>query len=141
MSRFVVLEHDHPFVHWDFMLESGDALCTWRLLQKPIRPEQETEQETEQVKPSHVIRCQAEQLPDHRIAYLDYEGKISQNRGTVKRWDAGLYILLSQSKTQWEFRLESNQLSGFASLIRKDEPQEDCSENQVAWEFLFIPDE
>ena len=31
MPQFVLLEHDHPELHWDFMLESGDALLTWRL--------------------------------------------------------------------------------------------------------------
>ncbi len=30
-------------------------------------------------------------LPEHRLAYLDYEGPVSGNRGSVKRWDAGWY--------------------------------------------------
>ena len=37
----------------------------------------------------------AERLPDHRRRYLDYEGPISGNRGSVIRWDAGDYVLLS----------------------------------------------
>ena len=39
--------------------------------------------------------CSATRLPDHRKHYLDYEGEISGNRGTVARIDAGTYEQLS----------------------------------------------
>ncbi|NUQ64853.1 MAG: hypothetical protein HUU20_20510 [Pirellulales bacterium] len=72
MPRFVVLEHDSPRgLHWDFMLESGDALATWALPEPP----------------DAAAELAAESLPDHRPAYLDYEGPIASNRGTVRRWD------------------------------------------------------
>ena len=74
-SRFVVLEHDHPFLHWDLLLEEGSVLKAWRLLQ-PIRPE---------------VWIPSESLPDHRPFYLDYEGPVSRNRGTVKRLFEGRY--------------------------------------------------
>src|SRR5262249_60769057 len=35
MPRYVVLEHDHPGLHWDFMLEAGAVLRTWRLSAPP----------------------------------------------------------------------------------------------------------
>jgi hypothetical protein len=73
MPRFVILEHNHPFLHWDFMLESGDVLRTWRLSALP--------------EPGPTVR--AELLGDHRKLYLDYEGPVSNDRGTVKRWEAG----------------------------------------------------
>jgi DNA polymerase Ligase (LigD) len=75
MPRFVVLEHDHPALHWDLMLEAGDVLKTWRLAEAPVlgRP------------------IDATALADHRVMYLDYEGPISGDRGTVLRWDAGLF--------------------------------------------------
>jgi hypothetical protein len=76
MPRFVILEHDHPELHWDLMLESGATLRTWRLLQ-PLRAPGET--------------ISAVALSDHRLHYLDYEGPVSGGRGTVKRWDAGEY--------------------------------------------------
>ena len=61
MPRFVVLEHDSPCGrHWDFMLEQENALATWALPQPPDTAE-----------------MPAEPLPDHRLAYLDYEGPIS----------------------------------------------------------------
>lgn len=69
LPRFVVLEHDHPFLHWDFLLEHGDRAFTWRLLEKP--------------------ECNrwlaAERINDHRPLYLNYEGPVSGNRGSVRR--------------------------------------------------------
>src|SRR5437868_1093145 len=35
MPRFVVLEHDWPSLHWDFLLEAGEVLLAWRLLEEP----------------------------------------------------------------------------------------------------------
>jgi hypothetical protein len=71
--RFVILEHDHPILHWDLMLEAGDALHTWRLAEEPVQER----------------AIEATALADHRAMYLDYEGPVSGNRGTVRRWDAG----------------------------------------------------
>jgi hypothetical protein len=76
MPRFVILEHDHPELHWDLMLEAGAALRTWRLARPPQAPGEAID---------------ATALPDHRPHYLDYEGPVSGGRGTVKRWDAGWY--------------------------------------------------
>ena len=73
MPRFVLLEHDHPFLHWDLMLEAGEVLQTWRLAQAPA--------------PGVAIEATA--LGDHRLIYLEYEGPVSGDRGVVKRWDAG----------------------------------------------------
>jgi hypothetical protein len=36
MPRFVVLEHDHPHLHWDFMVQTGEVLRTWRLDKSPL---------------------------------------------------------------------------------------------------------
>jgi hypothetical protein len=77
MPRFAILEHDHPTLHWDLMLESEGKLRTWRL-QTPLDK-------------SGVI--DAHELGDHRIAYLDYEGPVSGGRGNVLRWDAGIYTV------------------------------------------------
>lgn len=75
MPRFVILTHDHPFLHWDLLLESGAVLRAWRLLAEPLSAE--------------IIA--AEPLPDHRKPYLDYEGPVSGDRGSVARWDAGTF--------------------------------------------------
>lgn len=76
--RFVLLEHDHPSLHWDLMLEETDGLRSWRLPSPSIGIE----------------AMEAEALPKHRAAYLEYEGPVSGNRGAVRRCDAGTYRVL-----------------------------------------------
>jgi hypothetical protein len=76
MPRFVILEHDHPVLHWDLMLEADGVLQTWRLAQPP--------------EPS-LGAIEATALADHRASYLEYEGSVSGGRGSVKRWDAGVF--------------------------------------------------
>jgi hypothetical protein len=92
-GRFVILTHDHPFVHWDLMLEAGGTLRTWRLLAEPA--------------PDRIIG--AEPLPDHRLHYLDYEGPVSSGRGTVTRWDAGHHET-RQTPTQTIATIEGGRL-------------------------------
>jgi hypothetical protein len=75
VPRYVILEHDHPTLHWDLMLEAGEALRTWRLAAPP---------EAGRAVP-------AEPSFDHRKAYLDYEGPVSGGRGVVSCWDRGDY--------------------------------------------------
>jgi hypothetical protein len=106
MSRFVVLEHESPRGrHWDFMLETGPALATWAL---PVPPDA-------------TDAIVAEALPDHRLAYLDYEGVISGERGVVTRWDQGTYQLLRRSETELAVTLAGAKLVGEASLTRLPE--------------------
>ena len=79
-KKFVILEHDHPVLHWDLMLEQPESLWTWRL----DRP------------PEHGKSPKADRIADHRLAYLEYEGPVSGNRGRVSRWDFGTYEILSE---------------------------------------------
>jgi hypothetical protein len=74
-KRWAVLRHDYPFLHWDLLLERTDAqaAATWRLLRRPCCDEP----------------IAAESLPDHRVAYFDYEGPVSSGRGTVQRLERG----------------------------------------------------
>ena len=80
MPRFVILEHQpsprggKP-LHWDLMLEADEGLLTWALTREP---------DTSGDIP-------AEPLPLPRVAYLDYEGPVAGDRGTVSRWDAGTF--------------------------------------------------
>jgi hypothetical protein len=101
MPRFVVLTHDYPFLHWDLMLEHEGALRTWRLAGSP---------DAEGV--------EAEALPDHRLAYLDYEGPVSENRGTVERWDAGTYSLCSTGDERVWVVLHGGKLMGMGAIER-----------------------
>jgi hypothetical protein len=102
MPRFVILEHDHPTRHWDLMLEAGAVLRTWRLTTPP-----EPGREVEAI-PSF----------DHRLLYLDYEGPVSGNRGTVRRWDAGTFEWETETPERAEFRLDGSRVAGPAILQR-----------------------
>ena len=115
MPRFVVLTHDHPFPHWDLMLERGDCLRTWRL----VRP------------PDTATLVETEALGDHRLAYLDYEGPVSGGRGTVERWDHGTYEAVESTDNRVVVRLAGRKLDGLATLERLG--------NGAAWIFRRIP--
>lgn len=100
MPRFVVLIHDHPQLHWDFMLESTGVLRTWRLDHEPHLPTAIT----------------AMPLPDHRLFYLEYEGPVSGDRGHVQRWDQGIYELLDATPERLTVALHGTRLKGQATL-------------------------
>ena len=114
MPRFVVLTHDHPFLHWDLMLERDGALRTWRLKQPPEVGDP----------------IDAEALADHRLAYLEYEGPISGGRGTVTRWDVGTYEAVESTADRVVVRLAGQKLSAAAEL-RLFEPR--------GWIFQRLP--
>jgi hypothetical protein len=102
MPRYVILTHDHPVLHWDLMLDNGDALRTWRL----SRP------------PDAVEEIVAEPLADHRRAYLDYQGPVSGGRGEVRRWDAGDFVLLEEKGDRLKLRFDGTKLKGVATVTR-----------------------
>ena len=99
-ARFVILTHDHPFPHWDFLLEQAQGLRTWRLHEAP---------DSGAGSSSDIV---AEPLPDHRTEYLDYEGPVSGNRGHVQRWDSGEYTLVEESQERVHLRLDGQRLHG-----------------------------
>ena len=101
VPRFVLLEHNHPFLHWDFMLEHGGVLRTWRLHEFPNSG-------------AHV---EAERLADHRLAYLDYEGPVSGGRGEVVRRDRGRYETIEAGPGSLLVRLAGRQLRGCARIV------------------------
>ena len=103
MPRFVILRHERPEgEHYDLMLEAGDVLKTWAIGRKPQAGVE--------------MACDA--LPDHRLAYLDYEGPISGGRGSVSRWDWGTFRIEQQSETLWTVALQGEKLVGRMTLCR-----------------------
>lgn len=88
MPRFVIQEHhsdrdsEHhkrKTRHFDIMLEKDGVLKTWSLEKLPGTYR------------SRLSSQPIKSLPDHRMTYLTYQGKISRGRGTVKIWDKGVY--------------------------------------------------
>src|SRR5262249_53933241 len=110
--RFVILEHDHPFLHWDLMLEAGGGLQTWRLAGTP--------------EPGKSIAATA--LGDHRLMYLDYEGPVSGDRGTVKRWDAGTFDVEMATDDARVVVLHGGRVRGRIRLEKMDEE----------WRFVWL---
>jgi DNA polymerase Ligase (LigD) len=102
MPRFVILEHDHPALHLDFMLEAEGALRTWRLAATALGA-------------GCIV---ATPLGDHRLAYLDYEGPVSGGRGTVRRWDQGEYEEVFKTEQCIVVKLWGQRLRGAAKLER-----------------------
>jgi len=121
MPRYVILRHEgsatyQPGVHWDLMLEMAGALRTWALAELPTaaRP------------------IAAQPLPDHRLAYLDYEGPITGDRGSVAHWDEGEFDVLSESPDELAISLAGDQLRGRATLSRGGAAD-------ANWTFIFSP--
>jgi len=78
MPRFTISHHtgSKDGDHYDLMLEHGDGLRTWRLVNTAFQAFQV-----------------ARQIKDHRKTYLDFEGEVSGERGRVKIWDTGTYTI------------------------------------------------
>ena len=115
MPRYVILLHEVPAgqavsggrgTHWDLMLEQDGRLRTWALATEPAGE----------------LSTRAEQLSDHRIAYLEYEGPVSGNRGSVRRWEAGEYELLAESPSRIDICLQSAGRQRFLSLVADGSP-------------------
>ena len=117
MARFAVLRHDSPGgVHFDLLVEMGSVLRAWALPQPPGVGE---------------MVCEA--LPDHRPVYLDYEGPVSGDRGSVERWDGGSCEVLLHGDRELVVRLVGEKLVGRAVLERiGGDPRQ--------WRFCFTAD-
>jgi hypothetical protein len=116
MPRFVILQHDAPQgTHFDFMLETGDVLRTWSLPKTPTAD----------------ATLIGEALPDHRPAYLDYEGPISGGRGNVVRWDFGTFDWdrSFDAENTLAIKISGQKISGRVVLCRM--------ENSSRWQFSF----
>jgi hypothetical protein len=101
MPRFAILRHEGPQgLHWDLLLESGAAARTWALPQSPAPG----------------MEAIARALADHRLLYLDYEGPIAGQRGSVTAWDRGTYVCRRQSETELAVELCGTRVRGLATL-------------------------
>ena len=98
--RFVILKHDHPFLHWDLLLEEKSTARTWRLLRKPCLSEP----------------IAAQPLPPHRLLYLDYEGPVGNDRGYVERILAGTYEADSPSEEFVSLKFSENDFASIATI-------------------------
>ena len=89
------------------MLEAEGVLWTWRLESEPV-PE------------NCRAGINATRLPNHRVHYLDYEGPVSGNRGSVQRWDFGLYEINAKSNEFICVVIEGKKLNGEMQLRQQE---------------------
>jgi hypothetical protein len=99
-NRFAVLAHDWPFPHRDLFLERDGALLAWRL---PA---------------GGAVPLPAVANASHRLHYLDYEGPVPGDRGTVACEDRGPLEWIATSIDCYTFRLSGTRWDGRFELRR-----------------------
>ena len=119
LRRFVVLEHRWNGVHWDFLIEDGQTLRTWAI-DEPIV--------ADRVLP-------ARSLAPHRRFYLDHEGAVSGNRGTVHQWEVGSARVEIWSDWAIRLKVEGAQLVGVVDFWEEGGDTE--AEGPRRWLFRF----
>lgn len=90
--RYVILHHQGiETPHFDLMVETAEdsALSTWRLDRWPPADGDI-----------------ATPLPDHRRAYLEYQGPVTNNRGHVQRIACGTCLIQHNSSDQLVAQLD-----------------------------------
>lgn len=93
-NSFVIILHTgFGPEHYDFMLETGPVLATWQLARNCLGlGEGES--------------TPARKLPDHRLAYLTYQGPVSGGRGQVLRVCKGAFETLVDDGIRLVVRLD-----------------------------------
>ena len=126
--RFVLLRHECPDEfgtpsHWDFMLEADRVLMTWQLRRLPSSWSAALQQRavsspttSPTTSPS---TAPAIRLADHRLAYLDYEGPLSGDRGSVRCVDRGMYLMVKECSERLVVELQGSILSGSVTLLQQ----------------------
>ncbi len=107
-NRFVIQEHETPEgIHWDLMLERGEIMTTFRLVE---RPEQAL---------AHPIR--AEKIFDHPLRFLTYEGPVQKGTGRVHIVERGTYHCTEWRDDRLVLVLNGTILHGAFTLVRTAE--------------------
>ncbi|MCA9240558.1 MAG: hypothetical protein KDA37_10175 [Planctomycetales bacterium] len=105
MPRYVLLRHECPpnyrsGSHYDLMLECDGVLRTWELMTPPSEWSRALG-----LRGNQANRVEVAPLTDHRLDYLEYEGAVSEGRGSVQRVAQGTFEWLerSESRCAWVF--------------------------------------
>jgi DNA polymerase Ligase (LigD) len=122
VPRITVLHHVFSAgsarpAHWDLLLEVDGVLQTWALAEPPGEGASQT----------------ATRLADHRLAYLDYEGPVSRDRGQVTQWTSGTYETVLRTEEVWTVDVQTPRLCGRLTLRT-------TGEDGVEWLLTWIQD-
>ncbi len=94
-NSFVIILHTgFGADHYDFMLETGPALATWQIARNCLDLRDGES-------------APARKLPDHRLAYLTYQGPVSGGRGKVRRVCEGVFETLIDDSHRLVVRLDA----------------------------------
>jgi hypothetical protein len=105
---FVIDEHTTPTgVHWDLMLQMGDALWTWRLAVHP-----------EKIGSNSVA---AERIADHPLRFLSYQGPVQNHTGSVRIAECGECTLENQTQHELTLHFKGKSLTGRYMLTQQNE--------------------
>lgn len=127
-KRFVILHHQVAAGfgrtaqdHFDWMFQTGPTLTTFAT---PIRSDMQTPFE---------VACS--RLPDHRIAYLDFEGPIPDrgdqcDRGSVRRIAQGTFTEMENTPNCFSATLAIDSMNANVDFRQADESQ---------WVLRFTP--
>ncbi len=111
-NSFVILLHTgFGPDHYDFMLDTGEALATWQLAGDCMDL-------------AEGRSMPARKLPDHRPAYLAYEGPVSRGRGHVRRVREGAFEILDRDESRIVVRLNSLEGAAVFELTGQAAPGE-----------------
>jgi bifunctional non-homologous end joining protein LigD len=102
-KRFVIQEHTTGTdVHWDFMLELGGILQTYRLDKAPSE--------------ALHLAVNATKIFDHPLKFLTYQGPVNKGRGNVRIAESGTYKMVHQAHDRIELDLSGKILKGKFTL-------------------------
>ena len=102
--RYVIHFHSGAGDHYDFMIEHGPALLTWRIAPDDLDPFLGGSE------------IHAERIGDHRRAYLDYEGPVSCDRGMVRLVESGTVEESATAEGECRFRLAGERMRGTVEM-------------------------
>jgi bifunctional non-homologous end joining protein LigD len=104
-GKFVIQKHTRgKDIHWDLMLETGEALETYR---STLPPEKLTKETSPAVK-----------IFEHPLKFLTYEGSVNQGRGNVEIADRGTYHVICREPDCVNLELTGQVLTGRFILSR-----------------------
>ena len=109
MNKWVLLEHkvysaNSLDIHYDFLVENGTDCLTWKFLKLPLLNQASIE---------------ISKQPNHRLIWLSrVEHELSDNRGSVKRIDHGIYKNVSDklNSEYYRFILDGKLLNGLFEI-------------------------
>lgn len=108
--KFVIHHHTgNPCeeAHYDVMIESIDALFTWRITESAMKDLLEGKE------------VSSTRISDHRKVYLTYEGPISCDRGMVRIMDSGSCTPLYEDNTILRYAIMGNIFCGTLTIQKR----------------------